>query len=195
LVKRDEPAYRGSVCSSNAELCAAKRVNKSDPVEHPAIPKIFADQDADAGPPGSAHSITSQNGNRCSPTARIAAPRSAAVLASASMTACQPSTKAAAASGAMPDFPGNYTEEFAERLQCLNPISSPDRSLDQIGGPAMALAGCFVSGVDQDVGIGADHPRSCIPSRVKRCPPIGRPSRIKATMCSIASSCSRESGA
>ena len=30
-----------------------KRVNESDPVEHPAILKIFADQDANAGPPGS----------------------------------------------------------------------------------------------------------------------------------------------
>jgi hypothetical protein len=30
-----------------------KRVDKSDPVEHPAILKIFADQDANAGPPSS----------------------------------------------------------------------------------------------------------------------------------------------
>jgi len=59
----------------------------------------------------------------------------------------------------------------------------------------MALAGCFVSGVDEDVGIEADHPRSCISSRVKRRPPIGKPSRIKATICSIASSRSRESDA
>jgi len=172
-----------------------KRVDKSDPVEHPAILKIFADQYANAGPPGSGpqHRIP-----KCQPMFTDSPQRRTEIGGGARLSkhdGLPALYKGRSSFGGDARFPGNYTEQFAERLQCLNTISSPDRSLDQIGGSAMARAGCFVSGVDENVGIEADYPRSCISSRVKRRPPIGRPSRIKATICSIASSRSREAGA
>jgi hypothetical protein len=91
-------------------------------------------------------------------------------------------------------------KQFKIRISCGRSLPSreraraatTDRSLDQIGDFAMALARRSIGGIDEDIRVKADQ-RSCISSRLKRLPPIGSPFRISATMCLIASSRSRGS--
>src|SRR5713226_10097251 len=155
-----------------------KRIDKSDPVEYPAILKIFTDQNANANPPGGSpqHPIP-----ECEPVFADRPHRLAEVGCCARFD--QQNSSPAINEGRRriwgdARLSRHHTEEFAERLKRLDTVSEADRSFDQIGGPEMTLAGRVVSGVDEDISIEADHPRSCISSRVKRRPPIGRPSRI-----------------
>src|SRR5260221_7611576 len=70
-----------------------------------------------------------------------------------------------------PRLSGDNVEKFSKRLERLNAILQPHRSLQQIGSPAVSLAGQSIGRIYQYVGVEADQ-RSCISSRVKRRLPI-----------------------